>query len=529
MDAGGLAQMTYNNFPSQNLSATGSFASRGKGAHIKRLSVAPPNAMGPIDENEVDENPAPRTSRAHMLSGLRTAPKINTNMGPASAPHSQSRFGYDAHTPRSSNGNNYATPPSASHGPPNHSNFTPEQILAPPSLNFGNEDTSQMDPQMYNNLMMTNMYLAQRQQQLQQQLMNVQAAAQQFQGMSLTGQQHAFAAGPASPSSSFYNQQLQNGMQPILQPVPGQPGFVAVYNPMTGQSNVYPESVLQQQQQQNLPQSPVASNLPMEGGLLARDNKSPPSATASTWGRTFSPPRKTPSPPQDVAPLPEPSANAYRPGHRRSMSSLNKSIDVGKPSGPRSAGMPPTPVDGTFGLGLGRAGEHPLRQPRGPPPLEELIAAPTSKHEGSKNFAARQRRRALFSLVRAGNERRVGRPGSAGGDVSSPGSENETPLGTSSDGCESDSTPATGSLSAHSSFGSLKAAAGGAIGSEVKHLKERSRERDTFAGRLAGDSNPSYDENANNANTERRRTPMLVLTSAEKRKSSMGLGGALSS
>ena len=199
---------------------------------------------------------------------------------------------------------------------------------------------------------------------------------------------------------------------------------------------------------------------------------------------------------------------------------MNKGGDV--KNGPRSAGIPPTPVDGTFGLGLGRAGEHPIRQPRGPPAIEELVAAPTSKHEGSKNFATRQRRRALFSLVRAGNERRVGRPGSAHDDLPTPGSDIASPFGNSSSDGESDSTPATGSLTAHSSFGSLKAAAGAAIGSEVKHMKERSRERDTFARRLTSDSNSSNEDSAAKGNgTERRRTPMLVLTSAEKRKSSM--------
>jgi hypothetical protein len=42
---------------------------------------------------------------------------------------------------------------------------------------------------------------------------------------------------------------------------------------------------------------------------------------------------------------------------------------------------------------------HPIRQPRGPPPLEELLAKPTSKHEGSKNFAARRRRPQISGLV----------------------------------------------------------------------------------------------------------------------------------
>ncbi|CAO2658332.1 Nn.00g060550.m01.CDS01 [Neocucurbitaria sp. VM-36] len=46
-----------------------------------------------------------------------------------------------------------------------------------------------------------------------------------------------------------------------------------------------------------------------------------------------------------------------------------------------------------------RAREHPIRQPRGPPSLVELKERPNTKHKGSKNFATRQRRQAVGSLV----------------------------------------------------------------------------------------------------------------------------------
>ncbi|KAK3096390.1 hypothetical protein LTR53_019277, partial [Teratosphaeriaceae sp. CCFEE 6253] len=59
-----------------------------------------------------------------------------------------------------------------------------------------------------------------------------------------------------------------------------------------------------------------------------------------------------------------------------------------------------------------------MRQPRGPPALEELTAAPTSKHDGSKNFATRQRRRALDSLMKAGLGRRGASRSSGGSPVS---------------------------------------------------------------------------------------------------------------
>ncbi|KAI1876706.1 uncharacterized protein JN550_000778 [Neoarthrinium moseri] len=53
-----------------------------------------------------------------------------------------------------------------------------------------------------------------------------------------------------------------------------------------------------------------------------------------------------------------------------------------------------------------RVGQHPVRQPRGPPPMDELRTKPTAKYEGSKNFAARTRRSAVQNLMRAGLERR---------------------------------------------------------------------------------------------------------------------------
>ncbi|KAI9646654.1 hypothetical protein NHQ30_004651 [Ciborinia camelliae] len=53
-----------------------------------------------------------------------------------------------------------------------------------------------------------------------------------------------------------------------------------------------------------------------------------------------------------------------------------------------------------FGAGAGHAGEHPIRQPLGPPPIEELKAKPTTKFAGSKNFAT------FSNLSPAGSEHR---------------------------------------------------------------------------------------------------------------------------
>jgi hypothetical protein len=44
----------------------------------------------------------------------------------------------------------------------------------------------------------------------------------------------------------------------------------------------------------------------------------------------------------------------------------------------------------------------PTRHPRGPPPIEVLLTKPTAQHEGSKNFAARGRRRQSSGFVSTG-------------------------------------------------------------------------------------------------------------------------------
>jgi len=177
-------------------------------------------------------------------------------------------------------------------------------------------------------------------------------------------------------------------------------------------------------------------------------------------------------------------------------------------------------MTGTFGPGQARAGEHPIRQPRGPPLLQELEEKPTSRHEGSKNFATRQRRRAVHDLVRAGRERRSEnrQPGSGSG---TPGSEAEFTFSVSSD--NDDAAASTSSLSSKPSIGSLRAAANGAIGSE---RKEKSRERssvdstgDYSATSLCSEEGVFVGGNLIEVESTWRKTPMLVLSSAEKRRS----------
>lgn len=555
MDAGGLAQMTFNNFQSQGAlgGPTSSFGSRGKGAALKRLSVASPPKVASIAEDSVA---TPRTSRSHLLAGLRTAPKTPTSaQPPASAPYNQrqhniggsntnnnSRFARQAY-----NGGNQGVPQTAigsgftgvnqySQPQQQQQQQQPQsamydQVLAPPSLQY---DDGEMDPNVAAQLLATEMYLAQRQQQLQQQLLAL--TAQQFGNMNLNvGNRQSQQFPQYAAQMNAYGQQFQSN--PLIQET-NQPGVYLTFNQLTGQYQYVVDPSYQQEEFQpqmamnNLSHSPP----PPTPGFTASPPKvdtpvlhvSPPNEiNPSPWGsRSTSPPKKSNTPPQDVVPLPPPSANAFRRGHKKNLSSL--AIDGKTEDGPRSAlarpvGFPATPMTGTFGPGQARAGEHPVRQPRNPPSIEELKERPTTKHEGSKNFATRQRRQAIGNLVRAGIGRRSNRTGSGS---ASPDSEHFPSSDNDSDSVRSGSS----SLSGKPSIGSLRAAANGAIGSERKASKERSREgslnRSYTANSVSSDGGASVggglvEIRPEETWGERRTMPKLVLTSAEKRKSTM--------
>lgn len=575
MDAGGLAQMTYNSSFNNGGSLgvpTSSFSSRGKGSHIKRLSVPPPH-ISTIDENQPSAPlQTPRSSRSHLLAGLRTAPKSATIPSAGHQQHlSQGSGRYATRSdragecvPQTATGTGFPRRSFANQNTDMNSGrplYTlPEQVLAPPELDVGVD--LPVDDSLYSELMSTNLFLAAQQQRLQQQLISVTAAAQQFQGLNLgmpvTPQQQFPSL--STPGLGFYQQQLQQGVQPIVQPVLGQPGLFSVFNPLTGQQNYIYDNIAQQQDiAASLYQEEDLQSPGMQVPTFRAEVSSPPESRQSPVNlpQPASPPKASPSPPQDVTPLPPPSANAFRRGHKKS-SSVNAGprtqIDTAKAntsavtSGvPKTAALPQTPATGGFGPGQGRAGEHPIRQPRGPPSLEELVDKPTSKHEGSKNFATRQRRRAVHNLVRAGIERR-GDTRSYGyhssGGTNTPASEKEF---TFSDG--DDGTVRSGSLSSKPSLGSLRAAANGAIGSERKERSSRERKPQDSpysstptsedggsffggAGKLAevraehvssAAGSPSVAAVVAGQKTaaqgpERRKTPMLVLSSAEKRK-----------
>jgi len=211
--------------------------------------------------------------------------------------------------------------------------------------------------------------------------------------------------------------------------------------------------------------------------------------------------------------------------------SATANVDAGPRSAvTKTAGFPATPLTGTFGPGQARAGEHPTRQPRGPPSLDELLAKPTTKFEGSKNFATRQRRSAVHNLVRAGMERRRA-PGSGSAGSITPISESgEITFSVSSED-DSDSGR-SGSLSGGPSLNSSRTSLHGAIGSDRPSSRQKNHPQELESS-IGSDDGISYDgsfaavfKNAGKKpempEPERRKGPMLVLTSAaEKRKSSI--------
>lgn len=561
MDAGGLASMSYNNFPASNglgIPNSGFAARRANGLNVKRLSFEPSKTY----ESQDNGAPTPRTSRSHLLAGLRTAPKsATTGTYPSTAPPTQLKhnLGLSGSIYADNNKENFGGQKTAGlatqqfgYGQSNQMYSVPEQVLAPPEIMVDEHGQDQMDPNLYAQLVATNLYLAEQQQRLQQQLINVQAAAQQFGGLNLgMGQmQQQFATPPITPQN-MYQQQVKQNMQPIITPVAGaQPGIYSYYNPLTGQQSYFMDQTAQQTQYNEQAQTAQYSP-PQQPGTPRFQVSPPPQSDAPSFTRSISPPKKSISPPQDVTPLPPPSAGAFRRGHRKANSmAVSTDIPVTE-NGPKSAmlpksmGFPQTPISATTGFGPGqaRAGEHPVRQPRGPPSLDELKAKPTAKFEGSKNFATRTRRSAVHNLVRAGLERRRG-PGSSSGSLSPVSEHGDLTFSVPSDN-DSDSgrsvRSGSGSLSGRPALPSSRSSQHGAIGSDrpSSRSKESSLERKSIAslnsnftsasisgdeGSVGGSFAAIFKNSGKKleAQDSQRKAPMLVLTSAaEKRKSSI--------
>nr|CEG02414.1 unnamed protein product [Fusarium pseudograminearum CS3427]CEG03195.1 unnamed protein product [Fusarium pseudograminearum CS5834] len=398
--------------------------------------------------------PTPRTSRSHLLAGLRTAPKSAT--AASFGPQSPTTGPQQQYARNSMAGNAYGmgqdktyNAPKTAHPYGSQSNYnqsvnqhyTVDQILSPPEL------SEEHDPNLYSQLLATNLYLAQQQQRLQQQLMTVQSAAQQFQQLNLSNPQLI---------QQQRQQQQQVQATQLYNEQPSTPGFSGFQQHL-------------QQHHQGTPSVQV----------------SPPAESQPFSFRSNSPPKRYESP-TEVAPLPPPSANAFRRGHKKasSLAPVNSAIAAAmasdaapKSAGPKTSTFPMTPMTGGYGPGQARAGEHPIRQPRGPPSLDELKQKPTAKYEGSKNFSARTRRSAVSNLVRAGLERRKGTGSSCGSmsPVSETAEESSTPItDNESDSGRSGSGSLAGDMECPSSRTSASGS-WGAIGSDRPSSRQKTR------------------------------------------------------
>ncbi|ORY68961.1 uncharacterized protein BCR38DRAFT_306717, partial [Pseudomassariella vexata] len=561
MDTGGLAQMSHNSFTSQNGLAMPSsgLSSRRGGQGIKPLSF---DATKP---NDTQDNgvPTPRTSRSHLLAGLRTAPKsaVTTGAFPASpttistSHQAMGRSNVASNTYHGQGQENTYSGPKTSmprmqsqqqpYTPMMGQQFTPE-ILAPPEIHLDEQVQEQMDPSMYAQLVAANYYLAQRQQQLQQQLLNVQAAAQQFQGMNLNG--HATIQQQMALQNLYHQQQqLKNLQQSMAQSMqPAQQNVYTYFDPATGQQAYFVDQNQAQYNQQvnnvymEQPGTPQNLSFQQQNNITPRVQVSPPPAENErpVLFRANSPPKKMELT-AEPTPLPPPSANAFRRGHKKSPSLANNKAllqlaaeDAPRSAGPKSTSFPLSPMPNGYGPGQARAGEHPVRQPRGPPAIEELRAKPTAKHEGSKNFAARTRRSAVHNLVRAGLERRKGTGSSIGSmspvsetadEACTPLSDNESDSGRSGSGSLSgDAEPSLASSRTSTSF------SWGAIGSDRPSSRQKGSRKSVDSLSSACDSDPgsfasvfkhgSQRSTSPKTTDSQRKAPRLVLTSVEKRK-----------
>lgn len=561
--------MTSNSFASNGIGmpTSGLAARRAGGQNIKPLSFDAAKTSTVTDNGA----PTPRTSRSHLLAGLRTAPKTATATSfgssqtsmPQQPQQQYARSNQNVYTAAQDayNAPKTAMPQFATQGPqgnqgqPIHSlahltqQYTAEQVLAPPELQFDMAQ-EQMDPSVYAQLVATNTYLAQQQQRLQQQLRDVQAAAQQFQGLSIgqqlqlqQQQQQQYAMyGHTQGRNTSSSASAQPNVYAFIDPSTGQPTYVVdqsvagQVNPQYNDQSQYAQYAALQQQQQQLQQVQQLQQLQQLQALqqqqlhqntaTPRVQVSPPPEPNGSAYRSNSPPKRYESP-SDHTPLPPPSANAFRRGHKRASSVANNnglSVNVqdAQQKGPKTAAFPITPMTGGYGPGQARAGEHPIRQPRGPPSFDELVSKPTAKHEGSKNFAARTRRSAVHNLMRAGKERRKGASSSTGSmsPVSESAAESETPI---TDNESESGRSGSGSLSGEveSSLPSSRTSASGswgAIGSDRPSSREKARELADYATEGDG-SFASVFKNAGQGSDKsapttdaQRKAPRLVLT-----------------
>ncbi|KAK6329659.1 hypothetical protein TWF696_003533 [Orbilia brochopaga] len=443
IDAGRPARMPYTmqqSYQHSNGMIGNGFASRSMADSRRNIAIPslPTISTSLYDESKTHMlSPLPSSrgsSRAQLLAGLRTAPK--TPLGTEHAHILDGNLHDDASqaTPVDLNSpykNQRMFSQTGVRGLASHGNMPAnmarplllqEQLqdltiggfAAPPtppaSTALSYQTDGDYEAKLYADLLARNISLAQQQQLLQQMIVSQQA--QQLQ--KANPQAHVQTSGVPSYSAPMMSPTVYSPSAARHQPSHH-------YTPPNNQHfYLSQQSRNTQGMHQGTPvsdQTPIAtpasgsqvslsSSPTTESPARTPSSRSSPSPTRGALNGERPHMQKTPSPP----PV---SLSKFRRGHKKCISlsgcnNMNPAItDSGpKTSLPRFSNVPSTPLNSTFG---GR-GDHPIRQPRGPPALEEIVSKPSSKHEGSKNFSSRQRRRALTKLVNAGMERRGTKP-----------------------------------------------------------------------------------------------------------------------
>ncbi|KAF3914185.1 hypothetical protein ABW21_db0208568 [Orbilia brochopaga] len=460
IDAGRPARMPYTmqqSYQHPNGMVGNGFASRSLADNRRNMAIPslPTISTSLYDDSKTHIlSPLPTargSSRAQLLAGLRTAPKtplgtehVNILDGnlhddasqatpvDLNSPYKNQRMLSQAGIRGPAHGNipmNMARPLLLQEQLQDLANGSFAAPPTPPaSTTLSYQGDVDYEAKLYADLLARNISLAQQQQLLQQMIVSQQAQHLQ----KANAQVHVQASGvPAygaplmsptvySPSTvrhqssqaysaphnqHFYLSQQSRNTQGTLQG-----------NPVSEQTSVV---TLASGSHVSLSSSPAT-----ESPAKTPSSRSSPSPTRGVLNGERAYMQKTPSPPPA-------SLSKFRRGHKKCISlsgchNMNAAVaDSGpKTSLPRFSNVPSTPLNSTFG---GR-GDHPIRQPRGPPALEEIISKPSSKHEGSKNFSSRQRRRALTKLVNAGIERRGTKPLVGSAMVSSSSSELDAPV-----------------------------------------------------------------------------------------------------
>jgi len=468
------------------------------------------------------------TPRSSLLAGLRTAPKTSTATNFPLSPTTVSLDAYGRPTTRATRDVCGINGPRTAH--PFYGGNSHQATFASASTQY---DTDYAKP-----MVDVNLVLLQQRQQLEQQMMNLRATMQQLQlnsahgNMTLLQQQQYYMLAAQQQQLAQMQQQLAATQVP---------GIITVVDPSTGQrfwiSHAQAAQLGYAHATTDSSMGPVCDTPTVQVSPPTGQPQQQPQQSRAHQGQGhhgFS--SGTPlwrqdssSTATDTTALPPPSSNAFRRGHKKVPSlAITGSPptalgnDVPLSAGPRTSSFPQTGqtgLGGSYGPGH-RAGEHPYRQPRLPPSMEELLAKPTV------NFATRARRSAVFSLVRAGIGRRNGTSSSLGSVATSPTSEVTEEAGSPTTDVSDSELSGSGSLvgdieSSLPDSGSTPSPAWGAIGSDRPSSRQKSRQSvDNGALPLEGESDTFANvfKNAQRASKEMQRaeSPMnarkLVLT-----------------